>query len=362
MMSDQVPSAPSDFKYDAFISYRRSDGTAAARWLRNRLQTFSLPKPLRGESPKKLKVYLDTVYERATEDFFEKNIEPALTQSRFLIVVSTPDALRPRPDGTPNWVHREVETFAILPQGRNIVVALAEGEMDHTLPGGLTEKFPRIEIVDFREFGLSRFIWLPTRWRLQEELLKIVAPLFDVPTESMPLLRLEESRRRQRNLWLTLVSSFALFAVMTGLFIWAFINLASARQQLIRTHLLQGQDLFAHSPAFARLHFAKAVEVADSSTAVRLVSWAEGVGLLDLGLRNDYKKARLWLGQWKDQRPPQVVWHQLDVRSVDFSPNGGRFVTVSADGEAQVWSTETGLPVGQRMSGWPYASVVNPSC
>src|SRR4051794_27349210 len=104
------------------------------------------------------------------------------------MVVSTPDSLRPRPDGTPNWVHREVETFAALPQGRNIVVALAEGEMDQPLPGGLTEKFPRIEIVNLREFGLSRFLWWPRRWRLQEELLKIVAPLFDVPTESMPLL------------------------------------------------------------------------------------------------------------------------------------------------------------------------------
>jgi WD40 repeat protein len=344
------------FEYDAFISYRRSDGAAAARWLRTRLQSYTMPKPLRGERPKKLKIYLDTVYERATEDFFELNIKPSLERSRFLLIVSTPDALRARPDGTPNWVHREVETFSHLPQGRNLLVALAKGEMSQPLPGDLAERFPRIEIVDFRQFGPSRLVWWPKLWRLREELLKIVAPLFDVPLESMPLLRLEESRRRQRSLWLTLLSSFALFAIMTGLFIWALINLASARQQLIRIHLLQGQDLFAGSPAHARLHFAKAVEIADSSSSVRFVRWLEGLGVLDLGLRSDYEKARLWLGQWKGRPPPQVVWHRLDVRAVDFSPDGRRFATVSVDGEAQAWDVATGRPVGKRMSVWPYAS------
>ena len=354
-MVEQPNPAAENFKYDAFLSYRRSDGTAAARWLRSRLLSYSLPKPLLKGERRKLRVYLDTVYERATEDFFSQNIEPSLRQSRFLIVVSTPGALAPRPDGSPNWVHREVETFSQLPQGHNVVVALAEGEMSHPLPGDLAEKFPRIEIVDIRELSPARFIWWPKLWRLREEFLKIVAPLHDVPVESMPALRLEESRRRQRSLWLTLVSSVVLVALMTGLFVWAFLNLTRARQQLIRTHLLQGQNLFTASPAEARLHFAEAVRIADASLAVSLASGAERMGLIDLGLRGDYAKARLWLGQWRSEVKPQVVWGGLGIKSVEFSPGGRRFATVSADGYAQVWDAVTGQPVGKRVNDSPYA-------
>ena len=357
-MGEQSSQELGNFKYDAFISYRRSDGTPLARWLRSRLLSYSLPKSLRPGKQEKLNIYLDTVYERATEDFFSQNIEPSLQQSRFLIVISTPDALQQRPDVSPNWVYREVETFCLLPQGKNILVGLAKGEVYHPLPGDLIERFPRIEIIDFRTLGFARFIWWPKLWRLSEELLKIVAPLYDIKVEDMPLLRLEESRRSQRNLWLTVIFSFILFATMTGLFIWSFLSLASARQQLIRTHLLQGQDLFIESPAHARLHFAEAVRIADSSVVVRVVSWAEGLGAIDLGLRNDYAKARLWLGQWKDKPIPQVAWHRLGVKSVDFSPDGRRFATVSVLGEAQVWDVTSGQLIGKRVDDWPYASLV----
>jgi len=81
--------------YDAFISYRRSDGATIARWLRRRLQDYTLP-PRIAEGRKRLSVYLDTAFERANEDFWSNNIEPALKASRYLVVVATPNALQPR--------------------------------------------------------------------------------------------------------------------------------------------------------------------------------------------------------------------------------------------------------------------------
>ena len=86
----------SEFDCDAFISYRRSDGTAVARWLRRALVGYRLPRALRSRHADKLRVYLDTVYERATSDFYERSIKPALQSSRFLIVVATPDVMRSR--------------------------------------------------------------------------------------------------------------------------------------------------------------------------------------------------------------------------------------------------------------------------
>jgi hypothetical protein len=75
----------SEFDYDAFISYRRSDGTAVARWLRRALVGYRLPRALRSRHADELRVYLDTVHERATSDFYERSIKPALQSSRFLI-------------------------------------------------------------------------------------------------------------------------------------------------------------------------------------------------------------------------------------------------------------------------------------
>ena len=56
-----------EYLYDAFISYRRSDGTNVATWLRRRLQDYRLPRSL--SAKRKLRVYLDTAFERANEDF-----------------------------------------------------------------------------------------------------------------------------------------------------------------------------------------------------------------------------------------------------------------------------------------------------
>ena len=113
------------FTYDAFISYRRSDGAATARWLRQRLIQYQPPRLLSPNQATKLRVYLDTIYERATDDFFEKNIKPNLDHSKHLILICTADAFIARADGKANWVMREVECFTDLPQGNNLIPVLA---------------------------------------------------------------------------------------------------------------------------------------------------------------------------------------------------------------------------------------------
>jgi hypothetical protein len=106
---------PSTFDYDVFISYRRLEGSGVARWLRDHLESYRLPSALRaGRAP--IKAYLDTAFERATEDFWVQNIDPALHRSRFLLVIVTPSVFDPRADGPPSWVEREITTLASLPR------------------------------------------------------------------------------------------------------------------------------------------------------------------------------------------------------------------------------------------------------
>src|SRR6185436_6157179 len=105
-MAEPASSAVTDnFRYDCFISYRRSDGTTIAQWLRRHLVSYRLPKSLASAHSTRLAVYLDTVYERATNDFFEQNIVPALEASR-----------------------REIRKFLETPQRSNIIVVRAAGE------------------------------------------------------------------------------------------------------------------------------------------------------------------------------------------------------------------------------------------
>jgi hypothetical protein len=116
----------SEFIYDAFISYRRSDGGRTARWLRRELQAFRPPRTLRDRLPQRLRIYPDAAYERGATDFFENTIRPALLASRFLIVVATPDAVL-RPNGQDDWIAREIDEFSRGPNGHNLLLVRGAG-------------------------------------------------------------------------------------------------------------------------------------------------------------------------------------------------------------------------------------------
>src|SRR5262249_39058259 len=142
-------------------------------------------------------VYLDTTFERASEDFWTQNIEPALRRSRFLIVVITPSVFSQRPDGERNWVEREIELFLSLPQARNIMVVRAPGSPMDLLPGLLQQKYPRIQIVDLSAF--RGHMMLPARRAsLNDKILTLIASLYASPDSHMPLLRQEQERRRRQ--------------------------------------------------------------------------------------------------------------------------------------------------------------------
>ena len=215
----------SETKYDAFISYRRSDGSKVAHWLRRELESFRAPRSLRSRFDRRLRVYLDTAYERGTSDFYESSIRPALLASRWLVVIATPDAVA-RPAGTEDWMRREVADFSGGRFPYNVVTVRAAGEFDDPLPADLAVRFPNIEIVDLR--GASRFWFLnPTRAsRLANEKLKLIAPLLELPAEEMPKLRQEEERRQQARLGaaaglsmavLTAVSATSIYALQSSL-------------------------------------------------------------------------------------------------------------------------------------------------
>src|ERR1700674_3269800 len=77
------------YEYDAFVSYRRRDATWLAQWIRNKLQRLRLPPEILRELPhekqelhtRRPQIWLDTSYEKSSDDFLLKKVFPALDKS-----------------------------------------------------------------------------------------------------------------------------------------------------------------------------------------------------------------------------------------------------------------------------------------
>lgn len=313
---------------DAFITYRRFDGEIIARRLRRRLLDYRLPKSLREKLPlRPLTIYLDRLYERATNDFFEETIVPALRDSKHLIVVQTPAALLSRSDGERNWVVREIETFRELPQRNKISVALAAGSIDDPLPANLHQTLPNIERVDIRRLG-------PLGFGARDQVLTFIAALHNVPPELMPELRREEAKRRAAVAWVIATSALAALAVLGLLLGWALASRAEAlRAQKVAQHELATSHFRAaarrDSPSEALAHAAKAVSLDPEYEAARAL-------LIDLLMD------RTW------PLPLLDLSHSSGILEVAFSPDDSLLAT-RTDREIQIWNASDGRPLGPPM-------------
>lgn len=252
--SATLGSAP--YEYDAFISYRRRDATGLARWIRDRLQRYKLPPEVLEVLPpdkkavheRRPRVWLDSAFEKPSDDFLTKKIYPALDRSARLIVVSTPsvfDRIRGKGDTEePNWLVREVDRFLGSARAdtslRPVDVVLGPGGAEDRFPGRLAER-ERWDWIDCRPFN-----WWRSRVfseKLDVGFTKLVAGLYDVPETQLPVLRREERRRRNR--WLVGISILTMAVVLVGLFAWQQkrkatrnLEIAEARRLTVEAELI----------------------------------------------------------------------------------------------------------------------------
>lgn len=111
-----MTSQPTTFKYFAFISYSRKDSKVAA-WLQKSLEWFRFPVKLvpedrRPPNPRYVRpIYRDKTNLPVTVDSYWKDICIALEESRFLIVLCSPNSAKPRPEATEHPVDMEVSHF-----------------------------------------------------------------------------------------------------------------------------------------------------------------------------------------------------------------------------------------------------------
>ena len=117
-------------KYNAFISYRHSEPDMfVAKEIHKALETFKVPGRIQKKTGiKKIERVFRDQEELPIDSSLSDNIEAALKESEFLIVICSPRLLESK------WCLQEIKTFIKLHGRNNILAVLVEGEPDEAFP------------------------------------------------------------------------------------------------------------------------------------------------------------------------------------------------------------------------------------
>jgi tetratricopeptide (TPR) repeat protein len=224
-------------RYFAFLSYSHKDEDLA-EWLHSQLEQFRVPRALAGQLsehgviPKRLTPIFRDQHELAAADDLGEEIEEALANSRFLIVLCSPDAARSR------WTNAEIVTFKRTRPDGCVLAAIAAGEPfasempgreeEECFPPALKQKYDRRGhptgkraeplAADLRDQGDGQRVGL----------MKLIAGMLGVGLDD---LLQRETTRRQRRLAYLAAASLAGMAITSTLAITAIHARNEAREQ-----------------------------------------------------------------------------------------------------------------------------------
>lgn len=231
-------------KYWAFISYSHRDARVATA-LQRALETYRLPRRLvgtvtaLGALPAFLKpVFRDRDEMQAGADL-KATVREALEQSRYLIVVCSPEAVR-----SP-WVNREIVEFKKLHGEARVLALIAAGEpFSSRMPGREAEEcFPEALRFALTSAGLPQGEALepiaadlrPQGDGKRRAMLKLVAGMVGVGVDELVH---RDAHRRARRMAMVASASLAGMAVMAVLTVMAVQSRIEAQSQRV-----QAEDL-----------------------------------------------------------------------------------------------------------------------
>ena len=304
-----------DKKFFAFISYQRQD-EKYAEWLRKKLEHYRLPSSLRKKDaslPKEIRpIFRDAL--ELTGGFLAQEIEQALEQSKFLIVVCSPRSAR-----SP-WVNKEVEYFIQSGRTQYIIPYIIDGEpfaqdeSNECFPPALRDLTADNELLGINMNELGRDA------AAIKGVARMVGLRFDV-------LWQRYEREQRRNRWLV-VGGALLFAVVS-LAIGGYIYRNNWK-------MLEIQSRFVAEKAIS-------LTDADESQTARLLC----LDILPLDLNNPDRpytlEAEAALRYACEHNSGTLRGHTDYVNSANFSPDGRYIVSASNDETIRIWDTQTGV-------------------
>lgn len=344
----------SDFKYWAFLSYSHTD-RKWGDWLHKALETYRVPRRLVGSESRDGKVP-ERVYPifRDREELpvsadLGSNINGALRESRYLIVICSPRSAQSR------WVGEEIKTYKKLGREDRILAMIVDGE-----PNASDGK-PGFKVGDECFHEALRYRWSengqPASSVRSEPIaadaregkdgksnakLKLLAGLLGVNYDD---LKQREQERRLRRARIIVVSVLVLLSAFVALAVALFFKEREATQQ--RDEVARARD--AARATMSRSDFLQALrsikEEKDFDALAQLTR------SLSFDSTNKAAATRLiTLLEYRDYAlPVSLMRHDGDVLSAEFSPDGKRIVTASEDNSARVWDTQNGKPLTDPM-------------
>ena len=318
-----------DKRYFAFISYKRED-LKQAEWLRNKLSHYRFPSQLRKENnslPKAIRPLFRDSLELAG-GFLAKEIETALSESKYLIVICSPRSAK-----SP-WVNKEVQHFIDIGREEYIIPYVIDGEPfsndpeKECFPPALKSLQGEKELLGISTSELSK----------EAAAVKVVARMFGLRFDTLWQGYNREQKKR-RIIWGTIAAFMVVISMLiSGYFYWANNEIKEKQNKLLIT-----QSKYIASEA------QKEYDRGNITKALRMALYALPKDLKNMD-RPYVPEAGIMLRECDNPQKQEIhsrsiLQHEDGVNSAQFSPDGKYIVTASYDNTARVWDAKTGEPV-----------------
>ena len=224
-----------NWKYTAFISYRHGGNDEfVAKTLHTMLENYRVPSNLASKIGKKRvgRIFRD-VDELPSSSSLYNNIEEALGQSEYFIVICTPRLSQSQ------WCMREIELFQKLRGSDHIIAVLAEGEPQDSFPYAITHRTIDGKEVEVEPLAADVRGDSPAmqKRKMKVEKLRILAAMLHCEFDQ---LRQRERQRRLRRGIAVGGVSFAVVCAFLGLTVHENMKLQSQvkKTQSAQSYLL----------------------------------------------------------------------------------------------------------------------------
>ena len=277
-------------------------------------------------------IFLDTAYEKPSDDWLREKVFPALDNSDRLIVISTPFAfgsIQKNSREEPNWLIREIDRFLgskeDRPRKRPVDVVIGPRADLERFPGRLNDMKQR-DPVDLREFSPLQSYGIGSH--LDSGVTKLIAGLYDVPNRHLPLLYKEEIRQRRRHL---LTNAYILLFTLASASLLSYVVYDYLdHRRTIRQRIDEAQTLIDNQ------QFEQAMRVAVEGLPVDYdfpwrPHWTDPEARKLLAKLAGAAQLSAYMGQLTGEKYP--------IQSVSFDYTGSKIVAASQGGTVSVWDS-----------------------
>lgn len=341
-------------EYFAFISYKRED-EKWAKWLQQKLEHYKFPTNLNGRTdlPKHIRpVFKDT--SELSAGVLAEEIKAALDQSKYLIVICSPNASRSK------WVNKEVQLFIDSGRANRIIPFIIDGTPNcadsekECFPLAIRELPEAKELlgVDIREMGRD------------VAAVKVVAHMFGLNFDTL-WQRHEKENKRKWILWIVGAVAIALTGTLISINFFIqnntlLINQSKFLAEKAQTIAQENSFLARRLAVYAlpsNLSHPNRPYVTEAESALRTafryntISYKEpdeGNYITSVKFSQDgsyvvYGTEYGAIKKWDAKTGvidsiPEIGRHMGRINAMAFSPDGQRLVSCSGDGKVILWS------------------------